>query len=176
MSFVGVISEEQAGPDLRPIYRQIRSRLGFLPNYFLALGRDPQFIAHHLSFDADIMKDGAVPRTVKERVGLVVSGINSSSYCVALHMELLRALGIEKGIGRKLATNYSAAPFDAKEQALYRFAEKLTRKPFDIERADVDAVRQAGWDDAAIYETVLAAAYFNFLNRVTIGLGLVADF
>jgi alkylhydroperoxidase family enzyme len=37
-------------------------------------------------------------------------------------------------------------------------------------------VRQAGWDEAALRETVLTVAYFNFINRVSFGLGLVADF
>ena len=79
-------------------------------------------------------------RVLKEQIGLVVSGINSSSYCVALHMEILRGFGIEKPLGRKLATDYAAAPVGEKAQALFRFAEKLTRKPFDFEQEEVDGV------------------------------------
>ena len=35
---------------------------------------------------------------------------------------------------------------------------------------------EAGWDDAAIRETVLTVAYFGYINRVSLGLGLVTDF
>jgi alkylhydroperoxidase family enzyme len=65
---------------------------------------------------------------------------------------------------------------EEKARALFRFADKLTRKPLDIEETDVAELRRAGWDDAAIREAVLTVAYFNFINRVSFGLGLVADF
>ena len=54
--------------------------------------------------------------------------------------------------------------------------DKLTRKPYDIEDEDIEAVNKAGWDDEAVRETVLTVAYFNYVNRVSLGLGLVADF
>ena len=57
-----------------------------------------------------------------------------------------------------------------------RFAGKLTRKPAEIEEEDISALKAAGWDDAAVRETVLTVAYFNYVNRVSLGLGLVEDF
>ncbi len=83
---------------------------------------------------------------------------------------------MEKAISRKLATNYAAAPVDAKEIALYRFSDKLTRNPEEIQKSDIDMLLEAGWSEAAVVETVLAAAWGSFLNRVAFGLGVVADF
>ena len=48
------------------------------------------------------MADGALSMIVKGQIGVVVSGINSSSYCMVFHMELLRRLGVEKSLARKL--------------------------------------------------------------------------
>jgi uncharacterized peroxidase-related enzyme len=176
MSFVRQIEESEAGDRLQPIYEKVREGFGFVPNYFKALGRRPELILTHLELGERIAADGALPRAVKERLGLVVSGINSSSYCVAAHMEILHKLGVEKSLGRTLAVNYPKAAVDGREQALYRFADKLTTRPGDVGQADVDALKQAGWDDPAVVETVLAVAYFNFINRVSLGLGLMADF
>ena len=177
MSFVSLVSEEQADAHLKQLYQQIREGFGFLPNYFQALGRAPGIIEGHLALAGDILlKDGALPRVVKEQIGVVVSGINSSSYCIAIHMEILRQLGIEKPLGRKLATDYPNAPVDEKVKVLFRFADKLTRRPSDFEQADVEVLRQAGWDEAALFETVLTVSYFNLVSRIAIGLGLVADF
>jgi len=176
MPYVSEVAEEEAGPELKPLYGQIREIMGFIPNYFLAQGRAPHLVAAQLALGGGIVEDGALPRTVKEQIGLVVSGANTSSYCVALHMELLRTLGIEKKLGRKLATDYAHAPVEPNVQALFRFADKLTRHPADITKEDADAVREAGWDEAALFETVLAVALFNFYNRVSIGLGLMPDF
>lgn len=176
MAFIPEVSEAQAPPELKKLYQTIRNGMGFLPNYFTAIGRSPKFVETHLSFNEAIMADGALPQKIKEQIGLVVSGINTSSYCVALHMEFLRQMGIEKPVGRKLATDYRNAPVEDRVKALFRFADKLTRDAENVSEQDVAALRAAGWSDDQIFETVVAASYFNFINRVSIGLGLVADF
>jgi uncharacterized peroxidase-related enzyme len=175
MSFVAKISEEQAGPELKPVYEKIREHYGFLPNFFQALGRDPQAIEAQINLGGALLRDGALPAALKEQIMLVVSGINSSSYCIATHLELLRRLGVEKALGKKLAVNYPSAPVSGRDMALFRFADKLTRHPDDIEESDAGAMRQAGWEDAALVEAVLTVAWANFINRVALGLGLIED-
>lgn len=176
MSYVGLMEESQVSPEVQALYRQVREEFGFLPNYFRALGREPSTAVEQMALQGKINSGRALPQALREQIGLVVSGLNSSSYCVAVHMELLRRMGIEKAIGRKLATDYENAPVGEKERVLFRLAAKLTRKPYDFSRADVEAAREAGWDENAVYETVLTVAYFNYINAVSIGLGLVADF
>ena len=176
MSYVNEIEESQASQQLLQIYGQIEQLLGFLPHYFKAIGAMPDVIPAHLALNDAVMHDGALSMTLKEQIGIVVSGINSSSYCISFHMELLRRFGVEKNLARKLAVDYEHVPVDEKTQALFRFADKLTRKPADIDEPDVDALRKAGWDDAVIRETVLTVSFFNYINRVSIGLGLIAEF
>lgn len=176
MSFVREIPEEQAGPELKTLYQEIRKGWNFIPNYWLAQGSRPDVIRAQMDLGAAISKDGALPRQIKEQISVVVSGINTSSYCVALHMELLRNLGIEKPIGRKLATDYERAPVAADVIALFRFADKLTRKPGDVVREDIEELKRTGWSEEQVYEAVLTIALLNFYNRVSLGLGLMADF
>ena len=61
---------------------------------------------------------------------------------------------------------------DDRQRALLAYAVKLTRTPDRCSRADVDALRQAGADDAEIHATVQVAAYFNYINRVADALGV----
>ena len=42
MSWVPAVSEEQAGPEVRPVYKFLQENWGFVPNYFLALGTGAQ--------------------------------------------------------------------------------------------------------------------------------------
>jgi uncharacterized peroxidase-related enzyme len=176
MPFVNEIEEAQADERLRELYGKIEQNLGFLPHYFKTLGAKPAVIEAQLQMSAAVMGDSALSTIVKEQIGLVVSGINSSTYCVMFHMELLRRFGVDKAVARKLTADYENAAVDSKVKVLFRFADKLTRHPDDIEESDTDAVKQAGWDDAAVRETVLTVAYFNYINRVSLGLGLVTDF
>ncbi len=39
-------------------------------------------------------------------------------------------------------------------------------------RADVDALRELGWDDTAIHDAIQVIAYFNYINRVAEGVGI----
>lgn len=175
MAWVPEIPEEQASPELRRLYEMIRPDFGFVPPFYKAQGLVPRAIEGQLPIFPAILGDGALPQKVKQQIAIVVSGLNTSSYCVALHLDLLRKFGIEKPVGRKLAVDYPNAPVEPNVQALFRFADKLTKSPGDIVQSDVDALRTAGWNDQQIIETVLTAALFNFANRVSIGLGLMAD-
>ncbi len=176
MPFVSEIEETQADPHLLEIYGKIERDLGFLPHYFKTLGAKPAVIEAQLQLSPAVMADSALPMVTKEQIGLVVSGINSSTYCIMFHMELLRRFGVEKNLARKLTTDYESAAVEPKVKELFKFAEKLTRHPDDITESDTEALKKAGWDDAAVRETVLTVAYFNYINRVSLGLGLVTDF
>jgi uncharacterized peroxidase-related enzyme len=176
MPFVSEVEETQAGAPLRELYGKIDQNFGFVPHYFKALGTMPDVIEAQLRLNPAIMNDGALTKVVKEQIGVVVSGINSSMYCVSIHMELLRRFGVEKNLARRLASDYQNAPVEEKIKALFRFADKLTTRPMDVEEKDIETLKEAGWDDAAIRETVLTVAFFNYINRVSLGLGLVEEF
>ena len=52
------------------------------------------------------------------------------------------------------------------------FAVKLTRTPSEIGKADVEALRERGFDDAGIYDIVQITALFNYYDRLADGLGI----
>jgi hypothetical protein len=85
-------------------------------------------------------------------------------------------MGIDKALLSRRALNYASAPVEPRVLDLFRFAEKFTRHPADMEKADVDRVREACGDDAAILETVLMVSLYACANRFSAGVGLVADF
>ena len=177
MSWVRAVSEEQAGPEVKPVYKFLQENWGFVPNYFLALGTQPQFLQDQVNLFTHVMSEGpALPKKVKEQVALVVSGINLSNYCLAIHLEILGRMGIDKAMSRKLALNYESAQVEPKVMELFRFADKLTRFPADMEKSDVERLHAAGWSDEAILETVLVVSLFACANRFSAGVGLVADF
>ena len=68
--------------------------------------------------------------------------------------------------------DWRAAVTDPAEVAMLTWTEKLTRSPGAMERADLEAVRAAGWDDTAIFRIAGIAAYFNYLNRMADALGV----
>ena len=55
---------------------------------------------------------------------------------------------------------------------MLRYAEKLARAPSTLQRMDVDALRHAGMTDHEIHDVAQVAAYFAYVNRVVLGLGV----
>ncbi len=64
------------------------------------------------------------------------------------------------------------APLPERDKVLYRYVRKVNRTPSACEQADVDAVKAAGWSEAAIYDAVTVCAIFNFFNRWIDGTGV----
>ena len=52
------------------------------------------------------------------------------------------------------------------------YALKVTRKPASVVAADVQALRDRGFDDRGIHDICTITAYFAFVNRIADGLGV----
>lgn len=52
------------------------------------------------------------------------------------------------------------------------YVVKLTKDATRVSRADHDSLRRAGFDDQAILQITLIAAWFNYINRVADALGV----
>jgi uncharacterized peroxidase-related enzyme len=65
-----------------------------------------------------------------------------------------------------LAGDWRTAQLSPTDAALCAFAEKLTAKPGEMRRDDLEPLRRAGLDDTAIHDATQVVAYFNYINRV----------
>ncbi len=72
----------------------------------------------------------------------------------------------------RIADNWRDAGLDEGTVALLEFAEKLTREPAAVDAADIDRLREVGFDDKGISSAVQVVAYFNYINRIAEGLGV----
>ena len=52
------------------------------------------------------------------------------------------------------------------------YVEKLTLRPWEMIEADVIALRQAGFSDAAILDINQVTGYYAYVNRLADGLGV----
>jgi uncharacterized peroxidase-related enzyme len=58
------------------------------------------------------------------------------------------------------------------DRAMLAYARKLTLTPRAVTAADVEALRAAGFDDAAILTIAQVVGFFNYYNRLSDGLGI----
>jgi uncharacterized peroxidase-related enzyme len=173
MSYFPHVADENDLPKLR----QIRDNFGFVPNFFRAQTLRPDLIDAEAGLvEALLVKEGALTRQQKEYIFLVCSAANLSTYCLTVHCEMVRMLGIEGPEPEQVAMDHTAASIPAALKALLNFAAKLNKQPTKVSRRDIDALHTYGYTDEQILETVLTVGLAKFANCVSIGLGAEPDF
>ncbi len=71
-----------------------------------------------------------------------------------------------------LTADYRQAEISEADRAMLDYAVKLTHEPAAIAQADIEALRRAGFSDAAILDICQVTAYYAFVNRLADGLGV----
>ena len=162
--------------DLQAYFRKCEEKLGFVPNVLLAHSFDAAKLRGFMdSYNALMLGDSALTKLQREMIAVAVSSRNRCVYCLVSHGEAVRALSGDPVLGETLVMNYRAAALPAEERAMLDFAVKLTDRPETVGEADREALRQAKFSEAAIWDIVAVAAFFNMSNRMAIGVDMQAN-
>jgi uncharacterized peroxidase-related enzyme len=118
---------------------------------------------------------GPSPLTPDERefIAAFVSGVNSCRYCHGAHSLVARAFGVDEAVLANSLDDIDVAPIDARLKPILRYVRKLTETPSRMTTADAAAVYDAGWNDEALLHAIAVCAYFNNMNRLVEGTGIV---
>ncbi len=71
-----------------------------------------------------------------------------------------------------LQRDYRSAPISAQDKAMLDYVVKLTKDATKCSPEDHARLRAAGFDDRAILQITLIAAWFNYINRAADALGV----
>jgi len=71
-----------------------------------------------------------------------------------------------------LESDYTKAPLTGPERAMVDYVVKVTKDATKVSPADHEDLRRNGFDDKAILQITLIAAWFNYINRVADALGV----
>ena len=77
-----------------------------------------------------------------------------------------------KALVEALKTDWHTADLSAADRQMLTYTEKLTLTPWDMVEADVIALREVGFSDAAILDINQVTGYYAFVNRLADGLGV----
>ncbi|MFB6267383.1 MAG: peroxidase-related enzyme [Halodesulfurarchaeum sp.] len=160
-------------PDREDLPDDVRERIeteteeaGFTPNVFEAFAYKPEHFRPFFQYHDALVEETPLDRAEVEMLVVTVSGINDCLYCVVAHGALCRIYAGDPQLADQLATNYRAADLSDRHRAMLEFAEKLTREPGQIEDADLDALREAGFSQEEIWDIASVVAVFNLSNRM----------
>jgi RNA polymerase sigma-70 factor (ECF subfamily) len=150
---------------------------GFIPNFFRAQTLRPDLLEAELeAVDRILLPEDALTRVQKECILLAVSAANLNSYCVAVHCNMLRGLGMPSEEGDQIAVDHHESSLTEPDKALLDFAVKLGTGVSEFSREDVVKLQVLGFSEKQILECEVVTAFNNFANTLQMGIGIEPDF
>lgn len=173
MTWIRTIAPGEAPPDLHAVFEQITGARGGLAAVHQAQSLNPRALLAHLElYRAVMFARSPLSRSDRERIAVVVSAANRCPYCVAHHAEALRQLGDEPAVIAALTAGRLPEALSDRERALLEWSQLAASSPADCSEAGVQALLAAGYEDRAILDATLTVAYFSFVNRLVLCLGV----
>jgi uncharacterized peroxidase-related enzyme len=173
MTWIKCTDPEKASGRTKEVYNRILKERGHIANIFLAQSLDPEVLESHLDLYVTLMiEPGPLSREEREMIAVIVSAANRSAYGAVHHSEALETAEKDSEALYKLAKEFATKHESPRSKALLAYAAKLTLDPKDITADDIKDMRDVGITDEEILHANLIASYFNFSNRIALGLGV----
>jgi len=173
MSWIKEVEINEADGQLAKSYAALIEQRGKVPNILKVHSLNPDAMSNHLDLYMTIMfgKSG-LSRAEREAIAVVVSANNDCDYCVSHHAEALRRYIKDENIIKLLMSADGLETLEPRLSNIVRHAEKLTTAPGAMTESDLGELRAEGLSDKDILDITLIVGYFNFVNRIALGLGV----
>lgn len=176
--WINNIDYNNANQELRSIYDQVLSPGGQLDNLYRSFSLSPQTIlpADDLYKATLHHQNNSLPKQFAELAGTYVAILAGCDYARVHHGANYIALSNDTQHARRTLTALQSNDLDAcgsnREIAALKYVYKLCQQPSDMSPSDIEALREANWNDAEISELVQVIAMFSYFVRVIQGLGI----
>ncbi|MEE8426764.1 MAG: peroxidase-related enzyme [Woeseiaceae bacterium] len=173
MSWIDEIEIADADGKLADMYAGLIEKRGKVSNILKVHSLNADAMGDHLDLYMTLMfgKSG-LSRAEREAIAVVVSAGNDCAYCVNHHAEALRRYIKDDDVLGILMSADGLETLEPRLSNIVRHAEKLTSAPGAMTESDLSELRDVGLSDRDILDLTLITAYFNFVNRIALGLGV----
>ena len=173
MAYIDSIKYSEAQGRLKEIYDDVIEKRGKLASVHMIQGLNPESIVHHMDLYLELIYGRSpLKRYQREMIAIVVSKTNDCDYCIRHHAEALNHFWKDEERAIRLAQNYEQAELSEIDLALCELSIDLTDDPGKDKKKHTDNLKALGLDDRAVLDAVLIIGYFNFVNRLVLGLGV----
>lgn len=158
---------DQLPADYQKYFAVCEEKLGMVPNVLRAYSQNAAQLDVFSRFYNELMfGESGLSDLEKEMIAVAVSSSNRCYYCQVAHGAAVREYSGEPQLGELMVMNYRVAELSERHRAMLDFAVKLTESPNDMNEADRQALRDAGFDERDIWDIANIAGFYNMTNRV----------
>jgi len=173
MSWIEEIEPDDADGKLAEIYAELIAKRGKVSNILKVHSLNPAAMGDHLDLYMTLMFGrSGLSREEREAIAVVVSATNECAYCVNHHAETLRHYIDDDETLEMLMNADGLETLEPRLSNIVRHAEKLTSAPSAMTESDLGELRAVDLSDRDILDLSLIVSYFNFVNRIVLGLGV----
>ena len=178
MSWIKTISYQEATGKLKRLYDKIKGPNDAIDNVMSVHSLRPHSMEGHMSLYKSVLHHtgNELPKWYLEVLGVVVSRLNNCDYCAEHH-----SVGVKRNLGdddrceailRSIQNKNTEQSLDTKLNAGITYAEKITDNLASVSENDIELLRSVGFTDGEILEVNQVVSYFNYVNRMVVGLGV----
>jgi len=178
MSWIKTIDYPEADGPLKRMYDRVKGPNDNIDNVLLIHSLRPHTLTGHMTLYKSVLHNAnnTLPKWYLEAIGVYVSYLNECDYCVAHHFA---------GFSRLIEDDQKANEFfecvkndtvdtffDNHYNLGMKHAKQLTKAHATITKADIEALKTAGFSEGEVLEINQVTSYFNYVNRMVVGLGV----
>lgn len=166
-------TENTATGHVAEMYAEDRDGDGFVFAYTKAMAVNPEAYAAFMALIRAIVPSIGVG--VYEAATLGAARAIGSPHCLLAHARKSLRADVVDDAGLSAFAEGDDSGFTPAQQAVIRYAAKLSADPCRMTDDDALALRDAGFDDRQIVDITLAAAARNYFSRALLALGVPTD-
>ena len=176
MPHIKTFSYDDADPELKEVFDDIIKSRGKLAEVHKIQSLNPEALTAHMDLYMKVMfGKSPLKRYQREMMAVVVSVANRCSYCIQHHEQALLAYWKDEDKTELLKHDRANLELSKTDRQLCNLAENLTINEGPDYAQYVQQLKDTGLDDRAVLDAVQVIAYFNFVNRLVLGLGVEFD-
>ncbi|QUL38983.1 carboxymuconolactone decarboxylase family protein [Erythrobacter sp. JK5] len=160
MQRIEALSLETSNDELNELFGAIRQKMGGVPNILRTMAQSPAALKAYLGFSAAI-ETGRFTGQQRELAALAAASENSCDYCASAHTAVGQMVGLDQADMQQVVAGGDLA---GKDGAIVALTRKIVNQRGVLSDADIQAFRDAGFDDGHLVELVALSAHNIFTN------------
>ncbi len=155
MSYLKTVSPEDATGQVAEVYNPVQEMWGMVPAPIQLLSASPNLLTMRKTVIDYYATHPTLSPGLLALIRLLVAEEMQYDYCISLNSNIIKMMGItsDDQLAAVMA-DPQQAPMEEMEKALLALVIKACAKPETVQEADVQALRDLGWQDSDILDAI----------------------
>ena len=150
----------------------VQSKMKMVPNLMRVLASSPAALEGYLNFN-EALSHGLLSGKLRELISVVVSEANGCEYCLSAHTAIGKMVGWNE---EDILASRKFNSGDPKIDAALRFSRNLVSRRGQVDQAEIEGLRTAGYSDGEIAEIITNVGLNTFTNYFNNAVQTEIDF